>query len=285
MPISAENVRSLQPFDYRILFSLERWMEQYRWVPEDILNSSTSLGAGELQYRIRRLARLGMIRRGNVNYEGYALVFTGYDALALHALTEKGTIRALGPFIGEGKESVVYEALGLGPVVCKLHRVGQRSFQSARKDRGYLPSHGHLPWIFASARSAEKEYAALQLLHPAVSVPLPIDRNRHIVVMSLIRGVTMNRAVLDNPEEILDAILAMVCTAYKRGVIHGDLSEFNVMIGDEGISLIDWPQWEASTHPNAQEILRRDVENILKYFHRKYGITRPLDATVAGVIG
>ena len=258
-------------------------MDQYRWVPEDLLNSSTSLGSGELQYRLRRLARMGMIRRGNVNYEGYALVFTGYDALALHALTEKGSIRALGPFIGEGKESVVYEALGLGPVVCKFHRVGQRSFQSARKGRGYLPSHGHFPWIFASARSAEKEYAALQLLHPAVTVPLPIDRNRHVVVMSLVRGVTMNRAVLDCPDEFLDAILSMVRTAYLHGVIHGDLSEFNVMVGEGSITLIDWPQWEAATHPNAQEILSRDVENILRYFHRKYGITRPLDAMIAGV--
>jgi RIO kinase 2 len=286
MPVSAENVRSLQPFDYRVLLSLERWMEQYRWVPEEILKSSTLLGEGELQYRLRRLITMGMIRRGNVSYGGYALVFAGYDALALHALTGKGTVRALGPFIGEGKESVVYEGLGLGPLVCKFHRVGQRSFQSARKDRGYLPTRGHFPWIFASARSAEKEFSALQLLYPGISVPMPIDRNRHVLVMSLVHGSMMNRVILEHPEKTLSSILGMVRKAFSLGVIHGDLSEFNVMIGeDDAVVLIDWPQWESATHPNAVDLLRRDIANITGYFQRKYGVSRTVDAAVAEVTG
>jgi RIO kinase 2 len=101
--------------------------------------------------------------------------------------------------------------------------------------------------------------------------------------MSMVRGVTMNRAVLDDPIGTLAAILSMVRKAYTLGAIHGDLSEFNVMVGDTEITLIDWPQWVSSTHPNAPDILRRDVENIIGYFYRKYGITCPLDAALAEV--
>jgi RIO-like serine/threonine protein kinase len=51
-----------------------------------------------------------MVRYNTVPYEGYALIFGGYDTLALRSLVKKGTIQALGPMIGEGKESVVYDA-------------------------------------------------------------------------------------------------------------------------------------------------------------------------------
>ena len=80
-----------------------------------------------------------MVRFNPVPYDGYALVFGGYDTLALATLTRKGMISALGTMIGEGKESVVYEALGLGPVAIKFHRVGGRSFTSARVNREYMP--------------------------------------------------------------------------------------------------------------------------------------------------
>jgi RIO kinase 2 len=36
--------------------------------------------------------------------------------------------------------------------------------------------------------------------------------------------------------------------------------------------IIDWPQWMATGHQNAQEILERDIDNILTYFQRKYRV-------------
>ena len=149
-----------------------------------------------------------MVRFNPVPYDGYALVFGGYDTLALATLTQKGTISALGTLIGEGKESVVYDALGLGPVAIKFHRVGGRSFSSARLNREYMPEEGHCPWLMASRKSAEREYEALTALHQKVSVPLPIAQNRHTVVMSLINGQNLNRCRLEAPQEILDEILA-----------------------------------------------------------------------------
>ena len=285
MPISAEIVRSLHPYDIRILLLLERLMKQYRWVPDDILRKEAGVSAKELDYRLGRLTSMDLARSSSVPYRGYQLVFAGYDALALLELVRRGTVQALGPPLGEGKESVVFAGLGLSDVVLKFHRLGQRSFSAVRKARTYLPEYRHFPWIFASSRSARAEYEALTRLSPHVRVPLPIDQNRNVVVMSLIPGVTMNACRLEHPVDVLAMILEDVGVAYGLGVIHGDLSEFNVMVDADSCWIIDWPQWISPDHPNAGEILARDVRNILDHFSRKYGISRDLSEVLAEVTG
>ncbi|MCE5339407.1 MAG: serine/threonine protein phosphatase [Methanomicrobiaceae archaeon] len=284
MPVPAEYVRSLHAYELRILLALERLMRRYQWVPLEVLRSATKFSESELSYRLGRLMAMNMVRYEKVPYEGYALVFNGYDTLALNTLTHRGTIQALGTLIGVGKESEVYEAMGLGPVVLKFHRVGQRSFQSARLKRGYMLEGGHCPWLFASSNSAKMEYDALKILHPAVSVPLPIDQNRHVVAMSFVPGVNLSRAALAEPEMILDEILDNVREAYCLGIVHGDLSEFNIMVDEGQCWLIDWPQWVETAHPNAGEILARDIENILQYFKRKYGLEYAFDEALARVV-
>ncbi|MDD4254914.1 MAG: serine/threonine protein phosphatase [Methanofollis sp.] len=284
MSVSPERVRALHKYDLRVLLSLERLMQRYEWVPLDALKASTKLSDSELEYRLQRLIEWNLIRYDAVPYPGYALMFGGYDVIALRTLTQKGTVSALGSLIGVGKESEVYEGLGLGPVVLKIHHVGQQSFQAVRKERGYMPESGHCPWIFASACSAEQEFTALQKLSPEVSVPLPIDRSRHVVVMSQIMGVNLNRCTLDEPRLILDEILENVGRAYAKGFIHGDLSEYNVMVDESRVWIIDWPQWIATNHPNADTILRRDIENVLRFFKRKYRIDYPTEEAVRSVV-
>jgi RIO kinase 2 len=272
MVIAAERIRTLNKYEKSILNSLERGMKRYEWVPLDQIKNATKLSESEITYRLARLIKWGMVRFNPVPYDGYSLVFGGYDTLALSSLTRNGTISALGSPIGEGKESIVYEALGLGPVAIKFHRVGLRSFSSARLNRDYMPEDGHCPWLIASRRSAEREYQALTALHPKVSVPLPIAQNRHTVVMALINGTNLFHCRLEEPKEVLDEILTYAGIAYREGIIHADLSEYNIMMEDGRCVIIDWPQWVATTHLNAQSILERDIENILTYFKRKYNL-------------
>jgi RIO kinase 2 len=273
MVVSAEHIRTLHKYEKSILLALERGMSRYAWVPLEFLESSTKLSESEVNYRLSRLMSWGMVRFNPVPYDGYALVFGGYDTLALATLTQKGTISALGTLLGEGKESIVMEALGLGPVAVKFHRVGGRSFASARVNREYMDE-GHCPWLIASRRSAEREYLALKALHPAVSVPLPVAQNRHAVVMSLINGAILNRSPLASPEATLDEILGHVRTAYQAGFIHADLSEYNILIEEGKAVIIDWPQWMETSHPNAEAIVGRDIDNILAFFRRKFKIRR-----------
>ncbi|WP_292370424.1 RIO1 family regulatory kinase/ATPase [Methanoregula sp. UBA64] len=274
MVVSPERIRSLHKYEKAILAALERQMKRYEWVPLESLEQATGLSESEVTYRLSRLIAWGMVRFNPVPYDGYALVFGGYDTLALTTLTKKGTISALGTKIGEGKESVVYEALGLGPVAIKFHRIGMRSFNTARVNREYLPENGHCPWLIASKLSAEREYLALTTLHPKVSVPLPVGQNRNAVVMALITGPSLSRCRLDEPDEMLDAILENVREAYRLGMIHADLSEYNILIEDGKCVIIDWPQWMETNHQNAGTILERDITNILAFFERKYKIVR-----------
>ena len=285
MGVAAEQIRTLHKYEKTILLALERGMKRYAWVPLEQLRTTTNLAESEITYRLSRLIAWGMVRFNPVPYDGYALVFGGYDALALATLTHKGTISALGSQIGEGKESVVHDALGLGPVAIKFHRVGGRSFSSARLNREYMPEEGHCPWLIASRKSAEREFEALTALHPKVSVPLPIDQNRHTVVMALINGQNLNRCRLEAPQEILEEVLENTHLAYKAGVIHADLSEYNILIEDGRVVLIDWPQWIATDHPNAGAIIGRDIDNVLAYFLRKYQLDYSREDAVQWVIG
>jgi RIO kinase 2 len=273
MVVAAERIRTLNKYEKSILNALERGMKRFAWMPLEQIKVATGLSESEINYRLSRLIDWGMVRFNPVPYDGYALVFGGYDTLALMALTRDGTISALGSKIGEGKESVVYEALGLGPVAIKLHRVGQRSFTSPRLNRDYMPEEGHCPWLIASRRSAEREYQALTKLHPKVSVPLPIGQNRHAVVMALINGPNLNHCRLEEPEEVLDEILSNAGSAYREGIIHADLSEYNILMDEGKCVLIDWPQWVGTSHQNAQSILERDIDNVLSFFKRKYNLT------------
>jgi RIO kinase 2 len=285
MAVAADRIRTLNKYERSLLLALERGMKHYSWVPLEQLKTATKLSESEINYRLSRLIAWGMVRFNPVPYDGYALVFGGYDTLALTTLTRKGTISALGTLIGEGKESVVYDALGLGPVAIKFHRLGQRSFSSVRLNREYMPEEGHCPWLIASKKSAEREYLALTTLHPDVSVPLPIDQNRHTVVMSLVNGQNLNRCRLAAPGEVLEEILENVRKAYRAGIIHADLSEYNILMEDGRCVIIDWPQWMETGHQNAQEILERDIDNILAYFQRKYKTVTDREDAIRCVTG
>ncbi len=77
-----------------------------------------------------------------------------------------------------------------------------------------------------------------------------------------------------DPAEMLSSILAdgpgRVHEVAK--MINGDLSEYNILTDGKRAWLIDWPQWVGPTHPNAKELLRRDVLTVLRFFVRAYGV-------------
>jgi RIO kinase 2 len=129
-------------------------------------------------------------------------------------------------------------------------------------------------WLLRSRKAAEKEFEALKLVYPkGVAVPKPISQNRHAIAMSAIEGAELAQwREIPKPEKVLSEILRNIRKAYlKAGVIHADLSEYNVILKpDMHILIIDWPQYVAAKHPNAQQLLKRDIENIINFFKRKH---------------
>lgn len=285
MELSADHIKTLHKYEIRVLQSIEYLMGRYSWVPiEDIVHNAR-LSAGEVEFRLSGLMKKGMIKYAQVPYPGYTLVFNGYDTLAIAHLVKKGIISALGTCIGEGKESRIYEALGTGPVILKLHRIGQRSFQNVRRGRSYLPEKQHCPWVIASHFSAEQEYLALCSLQNYVNVPTPLLMNRNVIAMTYIPGDRLSDCEIEDPEMILNEVISQIQSAYKHGYIHGDLSEYNVMYDGNKIWIIDWPQWVSPNHENAVEILDHDLETITKFFNRRYRISSDTDDIRSRVTG
>ncbi len=274
--------RSLLPEEKKILRGVEEGMKTHQWVPVEEIEAFTRLGRKTVEYRLNELVERELIERYIQSYTGYRLKFDGYDILAIDAFVRQDTIEALGEVIGVGKESVVLAAMGLRPVAIKFHREGRTSFKQVKRSRQHLVDIEieNFSWLYAAKLAAKREYDALELLYPKVSVPEPIGYNRHAIVMSVVSGVEMAKANLVEPEWYLDRTLEEIAKAYQIGLIHSDLSEFNVMVRDDGITIIDWPQYVKAGAKTADEMLARDVGNILTYFERKYRIKRDLQATL-----
>ncbi|MEM0494855.1 MAG: RIO1 family regulatory kinase/ATPase [Thermofilum sp.] len=275
---SVEALRLLSNVDYRLLVAVERGMINHEYVSLELIASLAGVGGELAERRMRRLHALGLVQRVKAAYTGYVLTSRGYDCLAFRVLAKRGVLEAISQSpVGEGKESEVY--LGLTPggrlVAVKVHRVGRTSFRSVKKVRLYAAGKRHTSWLYQSRLAARSEYEALRLLWKAgVSVPEPIDWNRHVVVTGYVEGVELSEGPeLEDPGSVLERALAEVEKAYRAGVVHGDLSEYNVLVVEgEKVVLIDWPQWVSSSHPQALTLLKRDVENLAAFFARKYGL-------------
>ncbi len=109
--------------------------------------------------------------------------------------------------------------------------------------------------------------------------------NRHTVLLKELPGVRLtNRPELVEPRKVFREIMDTVRDAYvKAGMINGDLSEYNILTDGASVWLIDWPQWVGRDHPNAKELMKRDLRAVEKFFERSYGLAADVDALVAYV--
>jgi len=262
----------LEPGDFYLLSGLEQGMRFSEWVKESDIPQFSRLDAGDVPYRLDRCMDRELIERKTIQYTGYRLTFEGYDALALRTFTERDTFDEFGAPLGVGKESDVYEVRSYKPLALKYHREGYTQFREVRKEREYTADREHVSWMYTARKAAEREHEVLEALYPDVSVPQPIDQNRHAIVMEKLPGVELANAKLDPDQAagVLDLILREIATAHDAGYVHADVSEYNVFVGEDGVALFDWPQAVATDHENAAEFLRRDVANVAGYLKRKH---------------
>ena len=268
----ASVIADLEPEDFYLLSGVEQGMRFSEYVAREKLPDFTRLSAENVDYRLDRCEDEGLVERKTIQYEGFKLTFEGYDALALHTFAERETFDGVGAPLGVGKESDVYEVRSYRPLALKYHREGYTNFREVMKERDYTADHDHVSWQYTARKAAEREYEAIEDLYPDVSVPQPIDHNRHALVMEKVDGVELSRTKLTDHQvvPVLELILAEMAIAYAEGYVHADMSEYNVFVTEQGVVVFDWPQAVPTDHENARELLERDVENILGYFARKY---------------
>jgi RIO kinase 2 len=290
--VAVRAFKNLKPQDFRVLIMIELEMSKHKYVPEKDISRLLGLKKKQTEYLLKTLHKFGLINRWIGSYVGYYLKEAGYDCLAMNALVKANVLEAFGKSIGVGKESDVYDALAPSKVhtligervVVKFHRLGHISFRQTRRSRGYIAERRHISWLYQSRLAAEKEFEALKQVHSfGISVPKPIRQNRHVVVMGMIDGADLyNFHEIPHAENVLDEILGNLRKTYlEAGIIHADLSEYNVILKPDGhITIIDWPQYVNKDHPNAEKLLRRDIRNILRFFQRKFDINRSLQKTI-----
>ena len=86
----------------------------------------------------------------------------------------------------------------------------------------------------------------------------------------LLREVDLS---VEEAYKILNTILEYIKIMYNKArLVHADLSEYNIMLHNDEVVIIDVGQAVDISHPNALEFLKHDVETILRYFRTKIGL-------------
>ena len=126
----------------------------------------------------------------------------------------------------------------------------------------------------AAWQSAEVE-ALYKLAAAGVRVPHPFGFYEGVLLMELVSDENGEPAPRLNDVELSEEqalefhamLIKQVVLMLRAGIVHGDLSEFNILVDDKGPVIIDLPQAvDAAANNHASRMLERDVENLANYF-------------------
>jgi len=129
----------------------------------------------------------------------------------------------------------------------------------------------HQSWIAYEYTSLERLFAA------GADVPQPFTMAHNAILMSFVGDLdgcapTLNEISLDKQEatQLFDRVLKNIDILLSRGMIHGDLSAYNILYWEGNITLIDFPQVVApQKNKNSLAIFQRDVARICDYFSKQ----------------
>jgi len=209
----------------------------------------------------------------------------------LQPLIDDGVIDEVLRSLKSGKEATVYTVRTGTQIRCaKVYRdMGQRSFQKraqyqeGRKVRGSRQARAMAKSTRYGRKEAESAWkntevdALYKLVGAGVRVPKPFGYFNDTLVMELVTDAMGDPAprlgeVDLTPEvarEYHSFLMRQIVRMLSIGLIHGDLSEFNVLVDAHGPVIIDLPQAvDAAGNNHAQRMLLRDVANLRAFFGR-----------------
>merc|ERR1719150_2289464 len=286
-------LRYLERDQLRVLTAIEMGMKNHELVPKQLVISIASIKGGGCTKILQELAKERLIQyeSSGLRYNGYRLTWKGYDYLGIKTLVTRGVLQSFGTQIGTGKESNIYSVMGSPDTkiddhsedeegeeeqLClKLHRLGRTCFRKVREKRDYHKGRKQMSWIYLSRISATKEFAYMKALYDrGFPVPRPIDFNRHIVLMELVDGLTLQQVnEVPDAAALYDKLMKLLVKFADHGVIHGDFNEFNIMLDRETADpiIIDFPQMVSTLHQDAALFFNRDVKCLQDFFRRRFG--------------
>lgn len=206
-------------------------------------------------------------------------------------LVEDGVIDSVVRQLMSGKEAMVFVVrCGAESRCAKVYKeADKRSFRQAvdytenRKTRNSRQARAMAKGTRFGREAQERAWqsaevdALYRLAAAGVRVPRPYNFHEGVLLMELVADEEGNAAprlndVALTPEIALELharLVREVVRMLAAGVVHGDLSEFNILLGAEGPVIIDLPQAvDAAGNNHAPRMLVRDVDNLRRFFGR-----------------
>jgi len=207
----------------------------------------------------------------------YSEVFDKQTLLSLTKMISDKTIDFVDFPISTGKEANVFRAKKDSKYLAlKIYRTSTAVFKDLTKYIVGDPRFRNVKKKNIVYIWARKEYKNLKKLSElGVRVPAPVACRDNILVMEYIGTEStpapmLKNVEIKNPEKTFKTIIGYMKKAYKGGIVHGDMSEYNILMHKRPV-IIDVGQAVVLEHPLSNELLERDVRNITKYF-RKFDI-------------
>lgn len=248
-------------------------------------DSHQSEHAGRIEELDRKLAGLGVRLKDEDTRKVTGEVFDEVTLLALYKLVNKKVISSLGGSISSGKEANVFLAgREGGDAAVKIYRIRTGNFTTMSEyivgdPRFANIRRTHKDLIFAWTK---KEFSNLSRAAEAgLPCPKPHAFERNILIMEFLgeNGISypqLRQVMPKTPEETYEEAIGLIRDLYQKAkLIHGDLSEYNILTGPEGLILIDMAQAVTPDHPRAYNFLFRDICNINRFFERKCTVQDP----------
>ncbi len=225
-------------------------------------------------------------------------VFDEHTLSTLDVLKRKKYFDELGHAIKTGKEGDVYFARKFdkeqdGRRAIKMYRVTSANFkkisQYITRDYRFKTIKGNLRKVIMAW--SQKEFRNLNLCHKAqMNVPYPYIQMNNVIVMQYIDGGMLKDIYLEDPEDFFEQLLEQLyIMRHEAKLVHGDLSEYNIMVQDQTPYIIDVGQAMSIKNEDDfkqfEDLYERDIKVVVNFFNRKYNLDLELEEVLERLEG
>ena len=213
-------------------------------------------------------------------------VFDRSTLMIVYRLLNRGYITNINGAVRSGKESRLYWGMGLRKKAIAIKIFLTTSAEFLRGRMMYIQGDERFKNTRRDTRSlvnlwALKEFKNLQLAKEVgVRVPAPLKVDGNVLLMEFIGkngepAPLLRETPLNHPARVYDKIAEAVRTLYRDAhLVHGDLSEYNIMMVKTQPVIFDFAQAVITEHPMAQKFLERDLLR-MNYYFSKIGVGVP----------
>jgi RIO kinase 1 len=246
----------------------------------------------ERMYETERLMR----EKRSEEYEVIEEVFDKSTLMTIYNFLNKRIIDEIYGVVKSGKEARIYWGKDTAgkELAIKIFLTVSSEFRKGMMQ--YIQGDPRFSNVRRDSRSlvytwAKKEFKNLQrAAQIGIPVPIPIAVKKNVLVMEFIgengeSAPLLKDVILKDVELTYNQLLGYVSELFQKAkLVHGDLSEYNIMIHEDNPILIDFSQSVLIEHPMAMDFLNRDIKNLRRYF-QKQGLDLPtLEELVESVI-